>query len=153
MEARMIVALSVDLDRETSAPSVARRAIERRFAELDPQRRADLTLVVSELVANAVVHGRGAITLKLEHDGDTVRGEVIDEGGGFEQQVRERGPDEIGGRGLLVVEALATRWGIHEGTTHVWFELSAPPRSTALTEPQLGQAQRPDALGTPQDFD
>src|SRR4051794_27464148 len=81
----MGVALSLNLHRENSAPSAARHAIEHRFAELGPDRLADLALVVSELVTNAVVHGRGTITLKLQHDGDAVRGEVIDEGGGFER--------------------------------------------------------------------
>ena len=47
--------------------------------------------MVSELVTNAVIHGHGAITLKLRVDGDDVYGEVVDEGGGFEPVVRERG--------------------------------------------------------------
>jgi hypothetical protein len=50
---------------------------------------------------------------------------------------------------LLVVEALCTRWGIHEGTTHVWFELRSRDASAGLAEPQLGDAQRPDELDTP----
>src|SRR3982751_5173484 len=62
-------ALSLNLRRERSAPGAARQAIEHRFAELGPARLADLALVVSELVSNAVVHGRGTITLKLQHDG------------------------------------------------------------------------------------
>jgi anti-sigma regulatory factor (Ser/Thr protein kinase) len=143
----MVVALSLNVRRENSAPSAARQAIEQRFSELGPDRLADLALVVSELVSNAVVHGRGTITLKLQHDGDVVRGEVIDEGGGFEQQVRDSGPNDLGGRGLFIVEALSSRWGIHEGTTHVWFELRAPARSSpGLAEPQLGDAKRPPEL-------
>jgi anti-sigma regulatory factor (Ser/Thr protein kinase) len=139
-------ALSLNLRRERSAPGAARQAIEHRFAELGPARLADLALVVSELVSNAVVHGRGTITLKLQHDGHAVRGEVIDQGGGFEQHVRDSGPDDFGGRGLLIVEALSSRWGIHEGTTHVWFELHAPGTSPGMAEPQLGDAKRPAEL-------
>lgn len=142
----MVVALSLSLSRELSAPSAARRAIEHRFDELSPERVAELALVVSELVSNAVKYGRGAITLKVHHDDEVVRGEVIDEGGGFEREVRERGPEDVGGRGLFVVETLCSRWGIHEGTTHVWFELHAPGGSPTVTKPQLGDAQRPDAL-------
>jgi two-component sensor histidine kinase len=142
----MAVALSLSLSRELSAPAAARRAIEHRFDQLSSERVAELALVVTELVSNAVKYGRGAITLKIHHDNEVVRGEVIDEGGGFEREVRERGPEDVSGRGLFVVEALCSRWGIHEGTTHVWFELHAPGGPTKLTKPQLGDAQRPDAL-------
>ena len=77
-----------------------------------------------------------------------LRGEVVDEGAGFEREVRERGAQEIGGRGLLLVEALSSRWGIHEGTTHVWFELTAET-SAEPAEPQLGEAERPTELDRP----
>jgi signal transduction histidine kinase len=76
-------ALSLSLRRELSAPSAARRAIEHRFDELSPERVAELALVVTELVSNAVKYGRGAITLKIHHDDEVVRGEVIDEGRGL----------------------------------------------------------------------
>ena len=85
--------------------------------------RSRLRLVVSELVTNAVRHGEGAIELRLWRDGTTVRGEVVDEGGGFEHEVRTEGWDDVGGRGLGIVERMTRRWGIREGTTHVWFEL------------------------------
>jgi hypothetical protein len=103
---------------------------------------------VSELVSHAVIHGHGAITLKVRVDGDGVYGEVIDEGGGFEREVRERGPDELNGRGLMIVDALSRRWGIHEGTTHVWFELAHPPTrsSGGVLNPELGEAERPPGL-------
>jgi signal transduction histidine kinase len=95
-------------------------------------------------VSNAVVHGQGAIKLAVRVDGDRVQGEVIDEGGGFEHEVRERGSEDFTGRGLLIVAALSNRWGIHEGTTHVWFELAIPDATPKLTAPQLGEDQ---ALG------
>ena len=62
-----------------------------------------------------------------------MRGEVIDEGGGFEHEIRARGPEDIKGRGLFLVDALTDRWGIHEGTTHVWFELVARTDASAQT--------------------
>ena len=101
---------------------------------------------VSELVTNAVVHGRGAITLKIRVDGDGICGEVVDEGSGFEREVRECGPDEFNGPGLMIVDGLSRCWGIHEGTTHVWFELAQPDDPPRLTEPELGEAERPDGL-------
>jgi len=129
---------------------MARRAIRDTLAHrLGAERTYDLSLLVTELVTNAVVHGRGSITLKIRVDDGNVYGEVIDEGGGFEQEVRERGADEIGGRGLAIVDALSSRWGIHEGTTHVWFELASSEAQTEQVAPRLGDAQRPDALDRP----
>src|SRR4051794_21295011 len=143
----MLADLSLSPPRDASAATVARAAVNRRFAGLGRQRLADVTLVVSELVTNAVVHGRGAITLNLQHDDDgIVRGEVIDGGGGFEQEVRQRGPYDGDGRGLLIVEALASPWGTHEGPTHVWFELPVGGPVPGRGEPQLGDAHRPAEL-------
>ena len=117
--------LSLKLPRLMTAAGIARSAISNGFAQhLARDRIGDLSLVVSELVTNAVIHGHGAITLKLRVDGDGVYGEVVDEGGGFVWHVRERGSDKLDGRGLLIVAALSRRWGIHDGTTHVWFELA-----------------------------
>jgi anti-sigma regulatory factor (Ser/Thr protein kinase) len=108
---------------------------------------AETQTVVSELVGNALVHGVGAIRLVLDVDGGAVRGEVVDEGPGFEIEVRERGLDEVGGRGLWLVASLAQRWGIHDGSSHVWFELARPPAEDAATRPELGEDSRPDELG------
>jgi anti-sigma regulatory factor (Ser/Thr protein kinase) len=99
--------------------------------------RSRLRLVVSELVTNAVRHGEGAIELRLWRDGTTVRGEVVDEGGGFEHEVRAEGWDDVGGRGLGIVERMTRRWGIREGTTHVWFELD-PGGLGVPGDPKLG---------------
>ncbi|MCN9239947.1 ATP-binding protein [Streptomyces sp. RY43-2] len=91
-------------------------------------------LVISELVTNAlrvpVPKGRqvGVRIVYLAAEG-VLRLEVSDAGGG-RPEVREPGEDETGGRGLLLVEALAERWGYEErvggiGKT-VFAELKAP---------------------------
>src|SRR3954468_171560 len=93
------VAISLNLPRDKSAPTVARDVVTRHFdALLQSERLGDLHLLLSELVGNAVLHGRGEIVLRLQFDGSTVRGEVIDQGGGFEHELRVSGPDEVGGR-------------------------------------------------------
>ena len=107
---------------------------------------SELCLVISELVSNALVHGRGQVVLRLQLDEGIVRGEVIDEGRGFEHEIRARGPDYVSGRGLSLVEALTNRWGIHEGTTHVWFELAAQSDRTGRGRARRGPAERPEAL-------
>jgi anti-sigma regulatory factor (Ser/Thr protein kinase) len=83
-------------------------------------------LVVSELVTNAVVHGVGRIRFLADLDEDRLFVEVIDEGAGFDHLMRDVPFDEQGGRGLTIVDAAASRWGIHEGTTHVWAEIERP---------------------------
>ena len=143
----MSVELHLRLPRHDSAAGIARKALDHRFADkLGRERAGDLALVVSELVTNAVVHGRGAISLTVRVDSDGVYGEVVDEGGGFEREVRERGPDDVSGRGLHIVDAMSNRWGVHEGTTHVWFELAYPDAPVKPTEPQLGDDERPAGL-------
>jgi anti-sigma regulatory factor (Ser/Thr protein kinase) len=146
----MAADLTLKLSPEPTAPGLARQAAQQHFGDqLSRQRLNDLVLVISELVGNAVVHGRGDVVLRLQLDGETLRGEVIDHGAGFEHEIRARGPDDIGGRGLMLVESMTSHWGIHEGTTHVWFEMAAGQHhdsSTERLEPRLGEAERPDAL-------
>jgi anti-sigma regulatory factor (Ser/Thr protein kinase) len=90
---------------------------------LDGREFDDVRLLTTELVTNALVHGRGRIKVLGQLDEHRLMIEVIDEGEGFERFVRERDFDDVGGFGLKAVEAIASRWGIHEGTSHVWFEL------------------------------
>ena len=106
----------------------------------------DLYMVISELVTNAVMHGQGEIRLRLEHEAGHVRGEVIDAGSGFEYELREVGPFETSGRGLLIVDWLTTQWGVHEGTTHVWFEILSGSRGRQGAGPLVGEKRRPPQL-------
>ena len=116
------------------------------FAEhVSSRQLEDLLLIVSELTTNALMHGTGEIRLRLLLDDGDVRGEVIDEGAGFEREVGARGIDAVGGNGLQMVGTLAAKWGIHEGSSHVWFEL-APGADREPVDPKLGPEQRPDAL-------
>ena len=120
--------LSYELQSAPQAPGIARRGLQRELAgTLEAETVARLGLIVSELVTNSVVHGPGRpIVLRLEVQADgAVRGEVEDQGrNGVVKIRRETMEDEIGGKGLAIVDALADRWGVHERSTHVWFELS-----------------------------
>lgn len=125
------------LERTTDAPGTARTAVVRWLAgTLGDDERDSAKLLTSELVTNAVVHGSGEITLRARIDDDRVLVEVIDQGDGFERAVREHDFDSLGGRGLAIVDSEASRWGIHQGTTHVWFELERPG-------PRLGSDKKP----------
>jgi anti-sigma regulatory factor (Ser/Thr protein kinase) len=152
----MSVEVSLELPRNASASRTARAAVRSRFGEqLANDRLQDLNLLITELVNNAVLYGQGAIRFKLQLDGCVIRGEAIDDGGGFEREIRQRGVDDVGGRGLSLVEELTTDWGIHEGTTHVWFEmptthpwfeLETRAAATTPTDPKLGDQHRPPEL-------
>jgi anti-sigma regulatory factor (Ser/Thr protein kinase) len=86
----------------------------------------DATLLVSELVTNAVLHARAPVDVVVRKGRHSVRVEVFDEGTGV-PQVSFSELDSLHGRGLGLVQAVATRWGVsedHEGGKTVWFELS-----------------------------
>ena len=95
---------------------------------LDDGTLATARLLVSELVTNAVTHGRGRVTLRAELFERRLVVEVIDEGGGFEPELREREfqTPGVGGWGLSVVDAESSRWGLRRGSSHVWFALERP---------------------------
>jgi anti-sigma regulatory factor (Ser/Thr protein kinase) len=105
----------------------------------------DLLIIVSELATNALLYGRGEISLRVQLEDGVVRGEVVDEGGGFERAVAQHGIDAVGGKGLHIVGSLAGEWGIHDGSSHVWFELR-PTEDSSPAGPQLGVDERPDEL-------
>lgn len=140
--------LSLDVPRDRTGFTMARAVIQEYLcAEATPDEISDVRLIMSELVTNAAVHGAGPITLRLTVAGESIRGEVVDGGGGFEREIRARGADEIGGRGLLLVASLAHRWGVHEGSSHVWFELDRTRASHTPAGPHLGDDERPPGLG------
>lgn len=96
-----------------------------------PELSAPTGLLVSELGGNAVFHGtlRGRLfRVELTLTEKTVRIEVTDPRGELLPQPRTSTPDELFGRGLVIVEAYADRWGTNElvvGKT-VWCELDLP---------------------------
>ncbi|MFJ3201696.1 ATP-binding protein [Streptomyces sp. NPDC086989] len=90
--------------------------------------------IIAELATNAVTHGRVPgrdFRLALTVTPDTLLIEVTDPRGDRIPQIREPG------RGLVLVEALADRWGVREGPAPckvVWAEvpLATVPRGVAI---------------------
>jgi anti-sigma regulatory factor (Ser/Thr protein kinase) len=81
-------------------------------------------LLTSELVTNAVIHGRSDVQLEVRTDGALLRVDVGDDNSRLPRQ-KSLDNDALDGRGLQIVDLLATRWGVHDeplGKT-VWFEL------------------------------
>lgn len=112
---------------EPAAPSLARAAIAAVASGLPAVVVADAELLTSELVSNAVRHAEldpsQEIVVRIVADGD-VRVEVVDQGPPFEPDLRSPGLGSSGW-GLLLVDAVATSWGVErEGSgKRVWFEV------------------------------
>lgn len=84
--------------------------------------------MVSELGGNAVLHGclrDRFFRVELALTKRAVRVSVSDPRGELLPRTREAAPDEMFGRGLLIVGAVADRWGVTELTVGklVWCEL------------------------------
>ena len=87
-------------------------------------------LLTSEVVTNAIQHAGGQIRVHaaLAEDG-IMRVETFDEFPDI-PIVRCTDPCATGGRGILIVQGLARRWGVDASESHkvVWFELPTTPR-------------------------
>lgn len=131
--------VSWPLDRDVRAPSGARMLVREQLTRWGLHDHADTTeLLVSELVANALVHGCGPIRLRmsLSCQKRTLRC-AIGDGCPAVPRLRPAQQDEEHGRGLLLLDQLAAHWGSRRtiGGKTVWFELHtsistvSPPRT------------------------
>ncbi|OII65590.1 hypothetical protein BJP40_01065 [Streptomyces sp. CC53] len=118
---------------ELAAVPRARRDLHRLMHRSGLSSIADaVVLGAGELMANAVTHGcrgRGAreFTVKATCRRGRFRVEVQDPSA-VRPVLREAGADCEGGRGLVLVDALASRWGVQPGPgggKTVWMELDA----------------------------
>jgi len=143
VDASFIERIDLALPRDPTAPGRARAEIRSLLAQLGEDELSVVTLLTSELVTNAVIHPPqpevSSVGLRIITAPTAVRVEVTDAGPGFDPaRPKPREPDR-GGRGLLLVDRLASRWGAGGGDDSrfcVWFELDA----------QVESAQEPDAI-------
>lgn len=111
------------------AASQARAVVNEELGrEVSAKVLEDATLLVSELVTNAVRHAPRAgipeIELRLKLDPERVRVVVSDPGGGFVAEPRLPTASESSGWGLYLVDRIADRWGvITKDRSEVWFEI------------------------------
>ncbi|MDQ1385544.1 MAG: hypothetical protein QOG65_2923 [Actinomycetota bacterium] len=112
----------------SSSAGLARRRMKTFLAErVEPWDGDRAALVVSELVANAVLHGVAPIQLHVDVDG-MLRIEVSDGDCFGLVHARPAETDLPGGRGLRIVDALADDWGtrVDEHGKTVWAQLQEP---------------------------
>jgi transcriptional regulator with GAF, ATPase, and Fis domain/anti-sigma regulatory factor (Ser/Thr protein kinase) len=115
--------------------------------DVGSEQRRTAMLLSSEILTNALEHGRGPITVRVEVDDVRLRVGVRD-GCTREPVLRAPEPQDLSGRGVQFLERLASRWGVEqhladdtvgrhtslgEGKT-VWFEIdrSASPLTGAV---------------------
>ena len=87
---------------------------------LPPTLLSDVVAVVAELVGNSIRHAgplpggvvRVAWRVREFAGGNAVEVRVTDGGAQNIPAPREAGPEELDGRGLTIVQALADRWGV-----------------------------------------
>jgi anti-sigma regulatory factor (Ser/Thr protein kinase) len=83
-------------------------------------------LVANEVVTNAILHARTDVQVEVRLGQGCVRVEVSDRAD--TEPVRRNTPDDAtGGRGIALLDAMATRWGVDslpDGGKRVWFEMA-----------------------------
>ncbi len=132
---------------ETAVPDAVRRSVE-RVLELSAtpdavpaarallrdvltgsalaQRLEDGELALSELVTNAVLHGRDPLAVRMVLGKDVLRVEVGD-ANPVSPSFSMLDQTAVTGRGLLLISAVSDRWGVEPSAAGkvVWFELLA----------------------------
>ena len=120
--------VTLRLPARPSVAAEAREAVRDTCRHLPQDTVSDATLLVSELVTNAVRYAGGIITIVIDCEDESVAIAVGDQCA--EQPViLTPYPHEAHGRGMRLVDAVAAHWGCKpategEGKT-VWFSLPA----------------------------
>jgi anti-sigma regulatory factor (Ser/Thr protein kinase) len=112
--------------KDSVTPRAARRFVREALEmwELDDLVDA-VTLLVSELVTNSVVHAESEVEVLVRLTPDAARVEVTDSSD-TQLVPRDALDSDTSGRGLALVESVARRWGVRPGPSGgktVWFEV------------------------------
>jgi anti-sigma regulatory factor (Ser/Thr protein kinase) len=116
----------------TAALSETLRSVGSEDRDFDQELVYDAGVVATELLSNAARACRSRIVLRLDVHHGSIRIEVYDDGPGVPVERRVRG-DELGGRGLRIVDSLSTSWGTipRPAGKVVWSEMTVASTSTA----------------------
>jgi anti-sigma regulatory factor (Ser/Thr protein kinase) len=128
-EALVVTRLSVPS--EPSSAAVVRRCITDDLGScgLPLCLVDDAVLIATELLSNSLRHAQsladGDLVVAWEVDSKSLRITVVDGGGPRRPHVRTVDAHSTSGRGLAIVESLATEWGVEESerATSVWATL------------------------------
>ena len=114
------------LQRQPAETERVRREIAESCRGLGRDTVATAQLLATELFTNALHHGSGDITMMVTRTPGELRVDVADHGS-EQPRVKTVTLNDVRGRGMMILEALAVRWGVDtqdngRGKT-VWFVL------------------------------
>jgi anti-sigma regulatory factor (Ser/Thr protein kinase) len=118
---------TIVLPHEADSPAKARAWLSPLVAtDREQGRFPDALLLLTELVSNSVLHTEGDLIQVLgSQDEGLLRIEVHDGGTGLPAVRRLPDEDDPHGRGLLLLDAVADRWGTDRSAgACVWFEVA-----------------------------
>jgi anti-sigma regulatory factor (Ser/Thr protein kinase) len=120
----MVEELRQDYEPSVHAPGDARQDVAEFLVAVGHGELSSVAeLLASELITNSIVHAEGVVTLRASWANERLRVEVCDNGG--RDSAVQSDPD-VHGRGLRLVDELATDWGVHllgSNGRETWFEL------------------------------
>ncbi|WP_248958152.1 ATP-binding protein [Sphaerisporangium perillae] len=131
--------------------SRAREYVRRKLGDAHPA-IDDVTLLVSEVVTNAVLHSDskngGKVTLAIADCHDFVHVDVVDEGGECSPRLCGDLLAE-GGRGLVLVDLISHQWSVREDDTGrtVWFDVKYKCGSDGTTRHGSSSPDNPHPSG------
>lgn len=129
---QLLAEASRRFDHDPQTPRAARRFVSEAltaWGDDEGDLTDTVTLLVSELVTNAVVHAGSDVEVMVRLTATAARVEVTDASTNGVAP-RDATAEEDSGRGLALVGNLARRWGVRTapgGGKTVWFEVERPP--------------------------
>jgi anti-sigma regulatory factor (Ser/Thr protein kinase) len=128
----------------SSSVPTARKFVAEELSDLPASTVEVARLLVSELVTNAVLHAGTEVEVSLDFDETGVNVEVADSNPHL-PVIRDHSTEAGTGRGLHVVDQMASRWGARNIDTGkvVWFEIRNPAdtakqKTDVASHPQHG---------------
>jgi two-component sensor histidine kinase len=121
--------VTLDLPPEPRSATRAREVTRAHLAGSCPEDAVEIAaLLVTELVTNAVLHARTAIVVGIDAGPGRVVLRVSD-GSEAQPVARNYATDASTGRGILLVEQLASSWGVERNASGkaVWCQIDFPP--------------------------
>ncbi|MFF2331799.1 MULTISPECIES: ATP-binding protein [unclassified Streptomyces] len=117
-------------DTDAAWPSCLRRIVRACLTHWRSPGLIDTAeVLLTELVTNALRHDKGnSISVRMLLDGDRCVIEVTD-GSSDRPELCCAGPDDEGGRGLILVDSLAEAWGVSRDGTTTWCSLPLTKRT------------------------
>jgi anti-sigma regulatory factor (Ser/Thr protein kinase) len=140
----------MELPCDVASSSAARHFVRETLAQAADDLRANASLLVSEVVSNAVLHASGPVTVEVQQKGSAYRIAVSD---GSRTPPTEKGyrADDPTGRGLHLLDCVAAAWGWKRTGTGkvVWFDLPVPLGGSLSPGTERKSYREPYPSGTP----